>query len=83
MVAASVVFLVALLAGHDDWQRGDIESGPFLLTVGGFVPLTVGGWLGGTIVSTHGTRVLGLVDEPATRAASPEATPEKETAEVG
>jgi uncharacterized membrane protein len=83
MVSASVVFLVALLVGHDDWQRGDIGATPFMLTVGGFILLTVGGWLGGTIVFTHGMRVLGLPDEPATQAASPAATPEKETAEVG
>ena len=45
MVTASVIFLVALLIGHNDWQAASIGAGPFALTVCGFVVLTVGGWL--------------------------------------
>ncbi len=43
--------------------------------------LTLGGWLGGSIVFVHGMRVLNLVDEPARRAALPGGR-EKEQAEA-
>lgn len=46
----------------------------------GFSLLAVGGWLGGSIVFVHGTRVLGLVDEPPGRAVAPVVHPEKEEA---
>jgi hypothetical protein len=80
-VSAGVLFLVALLIGHDDFKRGDVTAGPFVVTVAGFGVLLVGGWLGGAIVYVHGMRVLNLVEEPALRAAAPVATPEKERAE--
>jgi uncharacterized membrane protein len=82
MVSASALFLIALLSGHNDWQVGSIEALPFVLTVAGFVVLTVGGWLGGAIVFTHGMRVLSLPEEPATQAAKPLPAPEEERAEV-
>ena len=37
--------------------------------------------MGGSITYVHGMRVLNLVDEPATRAATPIPTPEKKDAE--
>lgn len=83
MVTASVFFLIALLVGHDDFKAGDVTAGPLLLTLIGFGCMTLGGWLGGTIVFVHGMRVLNLVDEPATRAASPVPSPETEAAEEG
>jgi hypothetical protein len=49
----------------------------------GFAFLTLGGWLGGAVVFTHGMRVLNLVEEPAGRAVSPLPKPEKEAAEGG
>jgi hypothetical protein len=52
------------------------------MTLIGFAVLTLGGWLGGAIVFTHGMRVLKLVDEPAERAVAPIAYPEKEQAEA-
>src|SRR6186713_381516 len=64
MVTATLFFLVALLTGHDDFKAGDLSTLPFLLTVIGFCCLTLGGWLGGSIVFVHGMRVLGLEDEP-------------------
>jgi uncharacterized membrane protein len=83
MVGASILFLVTALVGHDDWQAASIGTAPFVLTVCGFAVLTVGGWLGGSIVFGHGMRVLGLADEPATEVASPLPSPEEEKAEVG
>jgi uncharacterized membrane protein len=82
MLTATALFGITALVGHDDWQAGNIEALPFVLTVCGFVVLTVGGWLGGAIVFTHGMRVLSLPDEPATQAASPLPAPEEEKAEV-
>ena len=81
MVTATVFFLIAALVGHAGYKHGAVETGPFILTLAGFGFLTLGGWLGGAIVFVHGMRVLSLVDEPATRAAAPVTTPEKERAE--
>jgi uncharacterized membrane protein len=82
MVTATVLFGLAAIFGYDGYERGDVTAGPFVLTLAGFVALTVGGWLGGTITFVHGMRVLNLVDEPAARAAAPVAYPEKEEAEA-
>jgi uncharacterized membrane protein len=82
MLTATVFFLAAALTGHDGYTHGAVESLPFVLTVVGFVFLTVGGWLGGAVVYVHGMRVLSLVDEPPDRAAAPVPHPEKEEAEA-
>jgi uncharacterized membrane protein len=83
MVSATVFFGLAALLGHDSFKRGDVSAGPFVLTIVGFGLLTLGGWLGGTVVFVHGMRVLNLVREPADRAVSPVPKPEKEAAEGG
>lgn len=82
MLTATVFFLIAVLVGHSGYSHGAVEAGPFVLTLVGFVFLTVGGWLGGAIVFVHGMRVLSLVDEPPARAAAPALHPEKEDAEA-
>jgi uncharacterized membrane protein len=81
MVTATVFFGLTAILGHDGWQRGDVTSGPFVLNLIGFGFLTLGGWLGGSVVFVHGMRVLNLVEEPTERAVSPAPKPEKETAE--
>jgi uncharacterized membrane protein len=81
MVSATVFFLIALLVGKGSFDEGNVSAGPFLLTLIGFGVMTLGGWLGGSIVFGHGMRVLNLVDEPAARVAAPVATPEKRLAE--
>src|SRR5207253_11078946 len=78
MVSATVFFGLAALFGHDDWKAGNVSGGELALTLVGFGLLTLGGWLGGSIVFVHGMRVLNLVDEPAARAASPLPKPETE-----
>jgi uncharacterized membrane protein len=83
MVSATIFFLLALLVGKDSFDAADISAGPLVLTLIGFGLLALGGWLGGTIVFVHGMRVLNLVDELASRAASPVPQPEKEAAERG
>jgi uncharacterized membrane protein len=82
MLTATVFFLIAALTGHDGYNRGAVESLPFVLTLVGFAFLTLGGWLGGAIVYVHGMRVLSLADEPPDRAAAPVPHPEKEEAEA-
>jgi uncharacterized membrane protein len=57
-----------------------VPTGPLVLTLIGFALLSVGGWIGGSIVYVHGMRVLDMADEPAHRAVAP-VTPEKEAAE--
>jgi uncharacterized membrane protein len=83
MVSATVFFGLAALLGHDSFKAGNLEAGPFVLTLVGFGLLTLGGWLGGSVVFVHGMRVLSLVEEPVERAAAPVVTPEKEAAEGG
>ena len=83
MLTATVFFALAAIFGHGGYTHGDVKAGPFVLTVVGFCFLTLGGWLGGTVVYVHGMRVLNLVDEPAGRAAAPVPYPEKEAAEGG
>jgi uncharacterized membrane protein len=81
MVTATAFFLLAAVFGHDCYVAADVSTGPFLLTIVGFLALTAGGWLGGAITYVHGMRVLNLIDEPASRAAAPIATSEKKKAD--
>jgi uncharacterized membrane protein len=83
MVTATVFFALAAIFGHGQYTHGDVSSGAFVLTVIGFLLLTLGGWLGGAVVYVHGMRVLNLVKEPAERAVAPAPHPEKEMAEGG
>jgi uncharacterized membrane protein len=80
MLTATVFFLLAAIFGHGGYVDGDVTTGSLILTLVGFGFLTLGGWLGGTVVFVHGMRVLNLVDEPAMQAAAPVATPEKKEA---
>ena len=83
MVTATVFFLLAALVGHGGYVDHEVTGGSLVLTLIGFGLLTLGGWLGGTVVFVHGMRVLNLVGEPSRRAMAPEPTPEKERAERG
>jgi uncharacterized membrane protein len=81
MLAATGLFALAAAFGHDRYVGGEMGIWTFVATLLGFAALTLGGWLGGAVVFTHGMRVLNLVDEPPQRAAMP-GTPEKEEAEA-
>jgi uncharacterized membrane protein len=81
MVTATVFFLIAALVGHGDYVDKTVGGGALVLTLIGFAFLTLGGWLGGAVVFTHGMRVLNLVEEPTARAVTP-GHPEKESAEA-
>ena len=81
MVTATVLFLLAAILGHASYVDRAISGGALALTVLAFLVLTLGGWLGGSIVFVFGMRVLNLSDEPFERAISPFPHPEKEAAE--
>jgi uncharacterized membrane protein len=81
MLIATIFFAITAGAGHADYVDGTVGGAPLLLMLVGYGFLTLGGWLGGSVVFVHGMRVLNLVDEPTTRAVAPVATPEKEEAE--
>jgi uncharacterized membrane protein len=81
MLLATACFLIAIGAGYGDGIDGALPDGAFILTLAGFLVLTVGGWLGGAVVFNYGMRVLNLVEEPASRAVSPVPHPEEEAAE--
>jgi uncharacterized membrane protein len=82
MFTAAVVFFVTAIVGHGDYLRGEVSTGSLVLTLSGFALLTLGGWLGGTVVFVHGMRVLNLAEEPSARAITP-GGPEKERVEHG
>lgn len=77
---ASVAFLLAIGSGHGDYVDRTVSSGSLLITAIGFVLLTAGGTMGGSITYVHGMRVLNLVDEPTSRAITPGTHEEKERA---
>jgi uncharacterized membrane protein len=81
MLTASVFFLIAALVGHGDYVDKSVGGLALVINLIGFAFLTLGGWLGGAIVFTHGMRVLNLVDEPTSRAVTP-GHAEKEQAEA-
>jgi len=54
------VFLATLLFGHAGYTKGSVPTLPFVLTVAGFVLVTVGGAVGGHLVYARGARVAAL-----------------------
>jgi uncharacterized membrane protein len=58
MLTAVVAFALAAWRQHPGYQHGDVTTGGLVLTLAGAVLLTLGGWLGGSLVFVHGTRVL-------------------------
>lgn len=82
MVTATLLFALAAVLGYGSYEDGEVGALPLVLLLLGFGALTVGGWLGGTIVFVHGMRVLELPGEPAARAVTPGGE-EKERAEGG
>ena len=81
MLVATALFALAAILGHEPYADGEVSAGALAFTLVGYAVLTVGGWLGGTVVYVHGMRVLELTDEPTARAAAPAPMPEKELAE--
>jgi len=78
--SASVFFILAIVFGHDDYVQRAVHTSSLIATIVGFVLLTAGGTMGGSITYVHGMRVLNLVDEPTSRAIVPSTHDEKERA---
>lgn len=81
MLIATLLFVLAAIVGYGGYEDDEVSAGALALALGGYAFLTLGGWLGGTIVFVHGMRVLNLVDEPARQAVTP-GHPEKESADA-
>ena len=81
MASASVFFVLAIVLGHDDYAAKSVGTAAFILTIVGFLLLTAGGTMGGSITYVHGMRVLNLVDEPTRKAIVPSTDAEKQAAE--
>ena len=82
MVVATLLFALAAITGYSGYDDGEIGTLALVLVLCGFAALTLGGWIGGSIVFVHGMRVLGLPEEPAASAVAPGGE-EKERAEAG
>jgi uncharacterized membrane protein len=70
MVSAVALFALAAWRQYHGYQHGHVTTGGLILTLAGAAVLTLGGWLGGSLVFVHGTRVLarpsdGEPSEPA------------------
>jgi uncharacterized membrane protein len=59
MVSATALFALAAWRDYHGYQHGHVTTGGLILTLCGLAVMTVGGWLGGSLVFVHGTRVLG------------------------
>lgn len=58
MVTAPVVFTLAAVVGHAGYVTGEVSTAALVLTLVGYALLTIGGWLGGSLVFVHGVGVL-------------------------
>jgi uncharacterized membrane protein len=74
MLTAVALFAVAAWLQYDGYQHGRVTGSGLAAALVGFVALTAGGWLGGTVVFVHGVRVL-AEGERAPAAPPPRATP--------
>jgi uncharacterized membrane protein len=65
MLTATGLFALAAWRQHPGYRHGDVTTAGLVLTLAGVVVLVVGGWLGGSLVFVHGTRVLSGREEQA------------------
>lgn len=76
MVCATAVFLVAAVLLQDAYDTGTVSLGAAATTLGGWLVMTFGAWVGGAIVFVHGMRVLNAVDMPTGEALKPHLPPD-------
>jgi hypothetical protein len=60
MVTATLLFALAAIVGYGGYDDGETGVAELLLVLCAFAALTLGGWIGGSIVFVHGMRVLEL-----------------------
>jgi uncharacterized membrane protein len=63
MVSAVGLFALAAWRQYHGYQHGNVTTSGLILTLCGAVVLTIGGWLGGSLVFVHRTRVLDTTPE--------------------
>lgn len=62
MLAATMLFLVAAILLYGGFVDDRVPSSAAIVTVVAFLVLTLGGWIGGSMVYVHGVRVVGDED---------------------
>jgi uncharacterized membrane protein len=65
MVTAVVLFALAAWRQHPGYVHGRVTTAGLVLSLIGLAVMTIGGWLGGSVVFVHGTRVLATSAERA------------------
>ena len=80
MLVATTLFALAAWQDHGGYDRAQVTTAGLWLAIAGFGALTVGGWLGGSVVFVHGMRVIGAGQPPGTPQGR-EAYPMKEGSE--
>lgn len=63
MLSAVGLFALAAWRQYPGYEHGDVTLAGLVLSLAGLALLTVGGWLGGTVVFVHGNRVLAAAPE--------------------
>jgi len=63
MIAAVALFALAAWRQYPGYEHGSVTTSGLILTIAGFLVLTLGGWLGGSMVFVHGTRVVANLKE--------------------
>jgi uncharacterized membrane protein len=63
MISAVTLFALAAWRQHPGYEHATVTTSGLILTIAGFLVLMVGGWLGGTVVFVHGTRVIDNLEE--------------------
>jgi uncharacterized membrane protein len=71
MVSAVGLFALAAWRQYHGYQHGHVTTGGLILTLCGAAVLIAGGWLGGSLVFVHATRVL--TAPPAAQPSEPDA----------
>lgn len=71
MVSATVLFALTWLAQRSGYNSGDVRSLALVLGLVAEAILTLGGYLGGTVVFVYGKRVLGREETPVADALTP------------
>lgn len=71
MVTATLVFAGAWLAQRPGYVHGKVETLGLVLGLAAEALLTIGGYIGGTLVFAYGVRVVGRKDAPLRDALTP------------
>lgn len=79
MVTAVALLALAAWQQYDGYQHGHVTTGGLILTLCGVCVLTLGGWLGGSLVFVHGTRVLDPHARPHEVGSTPRASEQNPT----